>query len=369
MIVGQGPRFASIEEVQSLTQRVASQDQRLDEILRILRAQITATPAPSSSTIPTVQERSAPTVHATPAALVVPTPSIIAEIVPVQTETVLPAPPAQTETTPTTPVEMSTGATVEARQSREFQRHRPAEFYGGTNLEAAEKFMKSHEKIHDILATPEYMRSSISSGLMFGEADAWWRTMVATKGKPKDWAEFKRRFNQKYFPPSVLKQKRAAFLSIRRYTEESVMQYMGRYLQLLDYAGGVADTDADQAHYFMEGLLRDIGGTVVTTEPETLQAAYERSLAREAYLRTHPGEIIRAPATAQLDHRAGGDRGRKRHRLSRARNDRAQSTGSVAPPVHPTRTASVSSVSVRSYADTTSQEAKTRRAATTISTN
>ncbi|KAK9119161.1 hypothetical protein Scep_017254 [Stephania cephalantha] len=80
---------------------------------------------------------------------------------------------------------------------------------------------------------------------MFGEVDAWWRNMVATQGKPTDSAEFKRRFNQKYFPPSVLKLKRAKFLSIRQYYRESVMKYMGKYLQLLDYVGGIADTDAD----------------------------------------------------------------------------------------------------------------------------
>ncbi|KAK9134533.1 hypothetical protein Syun_013863 [Stephania yunnanensis] len=60
-----GPRFASIEEVQSLTQRFTSQDQRLDEIVRILRAQITATPSSYLSTVPIVQEGSALTVQAT----------------------------------------------------------------------------------------------------------------------------------------------------------------------------------------------------------------------------------------------------------------------------------------------------------------
>ncbi|KAK9112895.1 hypothetical protein Scep_020414 [Stephania cephalantha] len=31
------------------------------------------------------------------------------------------------------------------------------------------------------------MRSNISSASLFGEADVWWRSMVARNGKPKDW--------------------------------------------------------------------------------------------------------------------------------------------------------------------------------------
>ncbi|KAK9143184.1 hypothetical protein Syun_012584 [Stephania yunnanensis] len=75
--------------------------------------------------------------------------------------------------------------------------------------------MRSHEKIHDVLATPAHMQPSISSASLFDEANVWWRTIVASKGKPKDWAEFKERFNEKYIPHTICNRKRTEFQTIR----------------------------------------------------------------------------------------------------------------------------------------------------------
>ncbi|KAK9130867.1 hypothetical protein Sjap_011354 [Stephania japonica] len=49
---------------------------------------------------------------------------------------------------------------------------------------------------------------------------------MASKGKPKDWAEFSERFNKKYIPRTVRNLKRTEFQTIRQQTRELVMQYM-----------------------------------------------------------------------------------------------------------------------------------------------
>lgn len=77
-------------------------------------------------------------------------------------------------------------------------------------------------------------------------------------------------------------------MNLRQGPDELVLDYMGRYLRLSQYASGVADTEVDQVYYFAEGLRSEIRSFVMTTEPETLHRAYERSLVRERYLRTHP---------------------------------------------------------------------------------
>ncbi|KAK9150677.1 hypothetical protein Syun_008986 [Stephania yunnanensis] len=59
-------------------------------------------------------------------------------------------------------------------------------------------------------------------------------------------------FNLKYFPHTILREKRNDFMTLRQLPDESIMHYMGRYLQLLTYAGGVVDTDVDQTCYFMK---------------------------------------------------------------------------------------------------------------------
>ncbi|KAK9123904.1 hypothetical protein Sjap_013506 [Stephania japonica] len=118
-------------------------------------------------------------------------------------------------------------------------------------------------------------------------------------------------------------------MALRQSTDESVMDYMGRFIALLPYAGGSADTETDRVYYFTEGLLPTIGGSVVTTQPETLQIAYERSLARESYLLTHPDEVRANRAETRSDSHYQQDRKRKRSRWEN-REHRAQSVGSVA---------------------------------------
>ncbi|KAK9144189.1 hypothetical protein Sjap_004092 [Stephania japonica] len=267
-------------------------------------------------------------------------------VLPTQTGVIPSTPSTSLTETPSNPTTPSTKATPEARQAREFQRHQPEKFYGGMNLEAAEIFLRSHEKIHDILATPAHMQPSISFASLFGEADVWWRTTVATKGKPRDWAEFKERFEQKYIPPTVCNLKRTEFQNIRHRADESVMQYMDRYLRLMEYAGGAADTDADQAYYFVHGLLDSIGSMVVTTAPSTLQAAYERAMDSEGFGSTRTGAQAISSAPSQSGRPSGDGRKRKRFRQWSQR-DRAHSVASVASP--PTA-AVVSSAPARSYA-------------------
>ncbi|KAK9153665.1 hypothetical protein Sjap_001145 [Stephania japonica] len=252
------------QRLDEMSQLVSLHGQQLEEILRLLRAQT------------------------------VPVGPVVTEEVRVQTEVV---PPTPTDDMSSTLIDTSIRATAETRQAREFMRHHPEKFHGGTDLEAAEKFMRSHEKIHDVLATPAHMQPSISSALLFGEADIWWRTMVASKGKPKNWAEFKERFERKYIPPTVRNLKRTEFQNIRQRSDESVMQYMDRYLRLMEYAGGAANSDSDQAYYFVHGLLDSIGAIVVTTAPSTLQEAYERAMASEGFVSTRTREVTADPVS------------------------------------------------------------------------
>ena len=305
------PSYATTDELRGIAAQVASQNQRMEEMMTYFRSHLPAAPSPSTSAAPVeTTAQGAPTVT-------------------------LPAPPVTEQVQAAVPPAQGAKSTPEAKQSKAFQRRKPLDFYGGTDLVKAEKFLMNHEKIHDIVATPEHMRATISSGSLFGEADVWWRSLVSTRGRPQTWLDFKKQFNLKYFPTAVLRDRRTEFMNIRQAPGESVLDYMGRYLQLLQYASGVADTDDDQVFYFVEGLLPGLGGFVTTTEPETLQRAYERSLARERYLRAHPvaeGTIEAQPVTQQYpqsDYRSGPKRKKGKFR---GREFRAQSVASAVTP-------------------------------------
>ncbi|KAK9086794.1 hypothetical protein Syun_029188 [Stephania yunnanensis] len=119
----------------------------------------------------------------------------------------------------------------------------------------------------------------------------------------------------------------------------------------MDYAGGIADTDADQAYYFTNGLLSEIGSMVVTTAPGTLQEAYESSMAGEPFSSTRTSIIVTAQPPSQSDVRPGGDRRRKRPRQWRMR-DQALSVRSIASPPYTTGIAPIPSAPVQSYVST-----------------
>ena len=81
-------------------------------------------------------------------------------------------------------------------------------------------------------------------------------------------------------------------------TWETVQDYIGRFLRLLQYANGIVDTYSNQVYFFVEALLPDNEVQVSDHEPPTLQCAYERSLIKERYLHTH----LEAVSTVSVGH-------------------------------------------------------------------
>ncbi|KAK9149083.1 hypothetical protein Scep_007840 [Stephania cephalantha] len=144
------------------------------EIFRLLRAQVT--PSSSSSIALVIKAERVFIVHNPPETFPVQVGPAVTEVTHVRAEIVPSIPETPAEDTPSTPIDTGVRATAEARQTHEFRRHHPEKFHVGTNLEAAEEYMRSHEKIHDVLAIPAQMQPSISSSLLVSEVDVWWRT-------------------------------------------------------------------------------------------------------------------------------------------------------------------------------------------------
>ncbi|KAK9169155.1 hypothetical protein Syun_001295 [Stephania yunnanensis] len=96
----------------------------------------------------------------------------MAEEAEVQIELVLPIYETLYEEMLSAPTDTGVRVTAKARQSREFQRHHPEKFHSGTECGTT--------KIHDVLTTPNHMRSNILPVSLFGEVDVWLRTTVAS---------------------------------------------------------------------------------------------------------------------------------------------------------------------------------------------
>ncbi|KAK9147460.1 hypothetical protein Scep_006217 [Stephania cephalantha] len=99
--------------------------------------------------------------------------------------------------------------------------------------------MRSHERIHDVLAISAQMQPSISPAPLVGEVDVWWRTTEVSMG------------NNPYLNST-------SFRPLDK-GPESQLRYMDQYIRVMKYAGGAADTDTDQAYYVIHGFLEFVG--------------------------------------------------------------------------------------------------------------
>ncbi|KAK9110062.1 hypothetical protein Sjap_018122 [Stephania japonica] len=111
-----GPRVINAKNFQALTQRVATQNQRLEEILRILRRPVATTPSPTSTSgVSATQEMNTSIVATStaPATIAVIPDTVV--LPPIQAEVVPAVPLVQTNIMPTPMAERGIRAITEAR--------------------------------------------------------------------------------------------------------------------------------------------------------------------------------------------------------------------------------------------------------------
>ncbi|KAK9152668.1 hypothetical protein Sjap_000148 [Stephania japonica] len=133
---------ALARELQSWTQRVESQGRRMDEILDILRGQAQQLPSPSTSGIAPRQDVSPATPQATPPVTItstVPAPPITAVV------------PAQIAVESRVHDDIDSRLTAEARWTREYEKYKPKKFSGGSSVDEADLYIRSHEKVQKLL--------------------------------------------------------------------------------------------------------------------------------------------------------------------------------------------------------------------------
>ncbi|KAK9169202.1 hypothetical protein Syun_001342 [Stephania yunnanensis] len=84
---------------------------------------------------------------------------------------------------------------------------------------------------------------------------------------------------------------------------------MDRYIRVMKYAEGAADTDTDQAYYVMHGFLDFIA-------PSTIQEAYERAMVSESFGSTWTGVPVASSTSSQSVRGCRDDQRKKKVRRS-----------------------------------------------------
>ncbi|KAK9152551.1 hypothetical protein Sjap_000031 [Stephania japonica] len=132
-------------------------------------------PSPSTSGIAPRQDVSPATPQATP---------------PVTTTSTVPAPPitavvpAQIAVESRVHDDIDSRLTAEARWTREYEKYKPKKFSGGSSVDEADLYIRSHEKVQKLLKIEDSRKPGLAAFSLTGDAEMWWENLVSTHGEP-----------------------------------------------------------------------------------------------------------------------------------------------------------------------------------------
>ncbi|XP_074337001.1 uncharacterized protein LOC141674179 [Apium graveolens] len=101
-----------------------------------------------------------------------------------------------------------------------------------------------------------------------GDAQRWWRGVKATRGEryaeALEWQGFKEVFYEQYISNADREAYLREFHSIMQHQDESITDYMARFIRLAGFAGRVAGTAAQQADKFKWRLKSHLRGSIIS---------------------------------------------------------------------------------------------------------
>ena len=105
----------------------------------------------------------------------------------------------------------------------------------------AENWIVHLEKIFDALGCDEIQKVRLTVYKLEGDAQRWWRGVKATRGvqyvEALEWQGFKKLFYEQYFSNADREAYLREFRSIVQHHDESITDYMARFIRLDGYAG------------------------------------------------------------------------------------------------------------------------------------
>ena len=132
-------------------------------------------------------------------------------------------------------------------------------FSGTLDPAEAEAWLKSTERIFNLMhCTPEE-RFDYAVFLLQGDAYSWWETIPHSTVQPPvlTWEDFRREFNDKYAPAMYRRDKRREFVVLEQ-GKMTVAEYGLKFTQLSVYALNLIATEEEKCQKFMEGLHFEI---------------------------------------------------------------------------------------------------------------
>jgi len=168
----------------------------------------------------------------------------------------------------------------------DFTDTRPPVFTKADEPLEADDWLRTMEQKFDLIPCTEYQKPAFAAQQLRGAASAWWANLVAMQpaGIPITWAEFRTAFRAHYIPEGVMAMKLDEFLALKQ-GDQTVMQYVGRFNHLSQYASEHVNTDAKKKRWFMRGLNTKLQTMMTTCTNVTYHEAVNIAIALESKYR------------------------------------------------------------------------------------
>lgn len=111
------------------------------------------------------------------------------------------------------------------------------------------------EQKFELIRCTEYHKPVFAAQQLRGAADACWANLVVAQpaGHQINWAKFCEAFRAHYIPGGVMAMKLEEFLALKQ-GDKPVMEYVGKFNHLSQYAPEHVNTDRKKKVCFMRGL-------------------------------------------------------------------------------------------------------------------
>ena len=90
-----------------------------------------------------------------------------------------------------------------SKYRKEYNKLKPLKFFGGGNVEKAEEWLRSQDKIHRNICADDDLKVELSTVHLEGAADEWWQALLTRVGPITDWEVFRRHYLTNFYTSAM----------------------------------------------------------------------------------------------------------------------------------------------------------------------
>ncbi|XP_056691642.1 uncharacterized protein [Spinacia oleracea] len=141
-----------------------------------------------------------------------------------------------------------------ATMFKNFSSLNPPSYDGKPDPVEFEDWINRIDQLFETLQCPEKWRVDFAVFYLSGQAGLWWKVIKERKNGPGfGWNELQKLMRDKFYPPSLRKQKEDEFLHLQQGTM-SVLEYANKFMELSRFAPDLVSTEQSRMNRFERGL-------------------------------------------------------------------------------------------------------------------